>query len=235
MPGDTAEAAGRPGEHESVDAVRVPEDELLSDAAAEGDAEHVDPRQAEHVEQARRLAGEAGHAARQQPRRRLAGAGRVVPDGLDAAALSSSSSGSHISRLPPRPMISSSGRPSPRTDTRKRSPSTRAKVRRRFTSGGRSARARLQRRVGLVAELSGAGRRGPDRFASHANQWSHHEPRWFTARAFHSPASPARARLRGGAVQYDALALPGGLRMAWMCPLEASTNTLLPPSSWVVR
>ena len=132
--------------------MRVVEGELLRDRTAERHAEHVGVGDGRGRRAGARPGG-PGRASRSgnDARRRLAGPRRVVGDGLDAAALSARSSGSHISMLPPRPMMSSSGRPSPRIETRTRCPSTRTKCR------TRPRRAHVQVDVAARAPARGAG------------------------------------------------------------------------------
>src|SRR6266545_6892222 len=71
----------------------------------------------------------------------------------------------------------------------------------------------------------------PERSASHDSQWSHQLPWCGVASSFQASGSGGGAP---GRVRYIDFLLPGGLTMAWMWPLELSTNSLLPPSSWVV-
>ena len=82
--GDAAEPARRGGQDQPADPVRVAQGQLLGDAAAEGDAEHVGVGQAEGVEEVGGLAGEAVWPQRDEPGRRVPGPGRVVGDGLEA-------------------------------------------------------------------------------------------------------------------------------------------------------
>jgi hypothetical protein len=76
-----------------------------------------------------------------------------------------------------------------------------------------------------------ARRSSPERSPSHCSQWSHQLPAFAVAPARHSWGSG------GGGPEpvrnVDRL-FPGGLTMAWMWPLEPSTNSQSPPSIWVV-
>ena len=49
------------------------------------------------------------------------------------------------------------------------------------------------------------------------------------AAAIHSPGSPSEAPAK-----YRARGLPGGLTIVWMCPVDVTTTSLSPPSSWLV-
>ena len=65
--------------------MRVGQGQLLGDGTPERHAEHVGVGVAEGVEDVGGLAGQPVHALGDEPWRRVAGARRVVGDGLDAA------------------------------------------------------------------------------------------------------------------------------------------------------
>ena len=66
--------------------MRIGERELLRNGTAERHAEHVGVGVSEGIEDVGGLARQPVHALRDEPRRRFAGARRVVGDGLDPAA-----------------------------------------------------------------------------------------------------------------------------------------------------
>jgi hypothetical protein len=66
--------------------VRVGQRQLLRHGTPERHAEHVGVGEAEGIEDVGGLAGQPVHALRDEPRRRFAGARRVVRDGLDPPA-----------------------------------------------------------------------------------------------------------------------------------------------------
>ncbi len=113
------------GEDQPADPVGCLVGELLGEDAAEGDAEDVDRSVAERVEHPLRSVRATPGIRRGQGYARgspTPGASKLMV--WMPRASSSRSNGAASSRLAPRPVMISSGRPAPRTEVRSRTPST---------------------------------------------------------------------------------------------------------------